>query len=69
LILTIIGISILSCSDNDDSGNSNNCDFETIVSAKQYENAPSNQLNINSLEINGKCSKINFNASGCDGNS
>ena len=69
LILTIIGITILSCSDNDDNGNSNNCDFETIVSAEQYENAPSDQLSVNSLEINGNCLKINFSASGCDGNS
>ena len=68
LILTIIGIAVLSCSDNDDNGNSNNCDFASIVSAEQYENAPSDQLTINNLEINGDCLVINFSASGCDGN-
>lgn len=66
LILTLIGITILSCS-NDDNGNSNSCDLETIISAEQYENAPSVQLNINSLEINGNCLKINFSSSGCSG--
>lgn len=69
LILTIIAIAVLSCSDNDGNGNSNNCDFASIVSTEQYENAPSDQLAINSLEINGDCLKINFSASGCDGNS
>lgn len=66
LILSLIGITILSCS-NDDNGNSNSCDLETIISAEQYENAPSVQLNINSLEINGNCLKINFSSSGCSG--
>lgn len=69
LILILIGIAVLSCSSDDDDGNQNNCDFETIISAEQYENAPSDQLNVNSLEINGNCLKINFSASGCDGNS
>lgn len=66
LILISIGITILSCS-NDDIENSNNCDFETIISAEQYGNAPSDQLSINSLEINGNCLKINFSSSGCSG--
>ena len=66
LTLAIIGIAVLNCSDNDDS---TNCDFETLVSAEQYENAPSDQLSITGLEINGNCLKIKFSASGCDGNS
>jgi len=66
LILILAGIAILSCS-NDDNGNSNNCDFETIISAEQYKNAPSDRLNINSFEINGNCLKINFSSSGCSG--
>ncbi|WP_242206678.1 hypothetical protein [Aestuariivivens insulae] len=67
LILSLIGIAILSCSNNNDNKNSTNCDFATIISAQQYENAPSDQLNINSLEINGNCLKINFSSGGCSG--
>lgn len=70
LTLIFIGITILSCSDcpdDDDISNSNNCEFETISSAEQYQNAPSDALDINSLEINGNCLEINFRAGGCDG--
>ena len=63
----MIGILISSCSD-DGGGNPINCDFETLISAEQYQNAPSDQLEINSLEINGNCLKINFSSGGCDGN-
>jgi hypothetical protein len=69
LTLLLIGFLISGCSDDDDNENLTNCDFETIVSAEQYDNGPSDQLNINSLEINDNCLKINFSASGCDGNS
>lgn len=68
LTFLLIGILISSCSDNNDSGNLTNCDFETLISAEQYQNAPSDQLEINSLEINGDCLKINFSSGGCDGN-
>ena len=54
---------LLSCSDDD--VNSNNCDSETLVSAEQYENAPSGQIFIYSLEINDHCLKINVGYSGC----
>ncbi|MCD6543736.1 MAG: hypothetical protein J7K34_04440 [Flavobacteriaceae bacterium] len=67
LILTLIGITILSCSNDDDNGNSNNCDFETLISAEQYTNAPSNPLTVNSLEIYDNCLKINFSSGGCNG--
>lgn len=67
LILTIIGIIIFNCDDNDE--RSNRCDANTLISATDYENAPSDQLAINSLEINDDCLKINFSSSGCDGNS
>lgn len=43
------------------------CDRETIKSNEQYENAPSDQLTINSLAINDDCLKINFSSSGCEG--
>ena len=69
LILTIIGTALISCTNDDDNGNSNNCDSKAIVSADQYKNAPSDLLSISSLEISGNCLKINIGASGCDGNS
>ena len=68
LTLMLIGIVILSCSNDDDNGSQNNCDFETIISAEQYQNAPNDQIEINSLDINDNCLKINFSSSGCDGN-
>jgi hypothetical protein len=68
LVLTIIGLIILSCSDNDDNGNLASCDFGTLVSSEQYENAPSDQLTTNSIEINYNCLNINFSSSGCNGN-
>ncbi len=67
LFLTLIGLTILSCSKSDDNENPANCDFKTIISAEEYKNAPSGQLTINNLAINGNCLKINFSSSGCDG--
>lgn len=65
LILILIGLSNLSCANDDD--NENNCDFETVISADQFVNAPADQLTINSLEINDNCLKINFSSGGCNG--
>ena len=67
LILILIGIAFFSCSNDDDNGNQNNCDFKTIINQNQYETAPSDPLGINSLEINDNCLKINFSSSGCGG--
>ena len=71
LLLIGFGITFLSCSNDDDKnnqkGNSNTCDFKTLVSSSQYKNAPSDQLEINSLEINDDCLKIEFRSGGCDG--
>lgn len=67
LFLTLIILTILSCSKNDDNENSVNCDFETVISPEQYENAPSDKLIINSLAINDNCLKINFSSRGCNG--
>lgn len=68
LLLTLIGLAILSCSKNDNNKNSVNCDFETAINTEQYVNAPSDQLTINSLVINDNCLKINFSSGGCNGN-
>jgi hypothetical protein len=67
LFLTLIGLTILSCSKDNDNENPVNCDFETVISTEQHANAPSDQLTINSLAINDNCLKINFSSSGCDG--
>ncbi len=65
LILALIGLTILNCTDDEQS----NCDFETLISAEQYTNAPSDQLTINNLTIKNDCLTINFSSGGCDGNS
>ena len=67
LFFTLIGLTILSCSNDDDNENPVNCDFETVISTEQYANAPSDQLTINSLDINDNCLKINFSSGGCSG--
>ena len=68
-LLMIIGTAIISCTNDDEKGNSNHCDFKAIVSADQYKNASSDLLSVSSLEISSHCLKINISASGCDGNS
>lgn len=67
LVFTLIGLTILSCSKDDDDENPVNCDFETVISSEQYANAPSDQLIINRLDINDNCLKINFSSGGCSG--
>ena len=62
-----MGFLISNCSDDDDNGNSTNCDFVTLKSAEQYQSAPSDQLEINTLEVNGDCLKISFSSGGCNG--
>ncbi len=58
---------IVACSNDDDV--STNCDRFTVVSSEQFENAPKDEVTINSISINDNCLKINFSASGCDGDS
>ncbi len=69
IILVLIGITIISCSDDDNNLNSNNCDLETLISAELYESSPSDQLTIHNIEIDGSCLKIDFSSGGCDGDS
>lgn len=67
LMAFVLSTSFLGCSkDNDDN---TICEFATIISSEAYENAPSDVLTINSLEINDNCLKINFSSGGCNGNS
>ena len=67
ILLIALILLTFSCSNDDDNGSQNNCDFETIISEQQYENAPSDQVFINSLSIENGCLEINFSASGCSG--
>ena len=67
VILLIISLGILACKMNSVNNNSNSCDQTTIISSEQYKNEPSDQLTINSLELNKNCLKINFSSSGCSG--
>ena len=67
LTLTIIGLIILSCTENNE--NRDNCDFQAILNTEQYHNTPTqNQVIINNLKIIGNCLKINFSISGCQVN-
>lgn len=67
LILTLIGLTILSCSKDGDNKSPVNCALETLISTEQYATAPNHQLSINSLTIDDNCLKINFSPSGCSG--
>ena len=66
-MLILIGLTIWSCSNDDDGKNPENCDSETVISSELYQNAPSDQLIISSLEIESDCLEIIFGAGGCDG--
>jgi len=68
VILAFVLLSMLACSDSDDP-DPNGCDFGTVISQERYRIAPSDELTINSLEIENDCLKINFSASGCNGDS
>lgn len=61
----MIGLMIWSCSNDDEC--EFNFDSETLISPEQFENAPADQLTINSLEIDCDNLKINFSSSGCSG--
>jgi len=72
LILLVVVLSVSSCSNDDDSQPPINCDLDTsiaIISAPLFQNAPSDELTINSVSINNDAMTINFSASGCDGSS
>jgi len=69
LFLALMGLITLSCSKEREDENENlaNCDFEILISAEQYADAPSDHLTINSLTIDDNCLKISFSSRGCDG--
>lgn len=63
--LLFVAFAIANCSNDDD--RATNCDRFTIVDSVQFENAPKDQVTVNSVSINNDCLKINFSASGCNG--
>ena len=67
-LIFFIMLSFLGCN-NDKVGIQTDCDATTIISHSIYNSAPNDELEINSLEIEDDCLKINFSASGCDGES
>ena len=74
LVLCFLSIVLFCCSSDDDDDNqtSIDCDVDNsiaIISAELFENAPSDQLTINSLAIVNDDLTISFSASGCDGDS
>ncbi|MBW1297343.1 hypothetical protein [Aquimarina litoralis] len=68
LLLLLTVITILSCSNDDDNNvTPTNCDLITLISASEFADGPSDAVTISSLTITDNCLKINFGASGCDG--
>lgn len=45
------------------------CDDKVIIDKNLFDSAPNSSLNITKIEIIGDCLNIDFNASGCNGNS
>ncbi len=68
IVILVLLIMVMGCSNDDDTTQSN-CDFDTVVNAEQYLNAPSDQLFITSISIENSCLEINFSSSGCSGDS
>ncbi len=65
VVISLFFVTMTGC-DKDDN-KSINCDKQAIISADEYNTAPTDQLTINKIEINGDCLKINFRSSGCSG--
>lgn len=67
LLYTLLALSFMSFKSDNFIQNSSQCGLKTIINSDQYLNAPSDNLNINRLEIEGNCLTINFSAGGCGG--
>ena len=67
LLLLLLSTTVSACNNDDD--NQNECNENAIVSSEEYETAPNDPLNINSVTIEGDCLTINFVTGGCDGES
>jgi hypothetical protein len=43
------------------------CNEHVVINEDEYANAPNDNLNITSVQLDGDCLTINFTAGGCDG--
>ena len=68
VLLILVLLFTLGCSDSNDP-DPEGCEKGTVISQERYSNAPSDELTLNSLDIENDCLKINFSASGCNGES
>lgn len=66
LLTGVLLLFISACSDDDDN-NGTACDQRALLDAELLQNAPSQQLTINSVTLTGDCLLINFSSSGCNG--
>lgn len=67
LLGTIFFSLLLTSCDKDDDNNFIACDKQVVISADEYNTAPSDHLTVTSLEIDGDCLKIKFGSGGCSG--
>jgi|AntDeeMinimDraft_4_1070355.scaffolds.fasta_scaffold10471_2 hypothetical protein len=71
--LIIILCGFTACDQSDDPGDIqktiNDCDFETIVDANEYENINSDDFELSNIAIQDNCLSLEITASGCDGDS
>jgi len=69
-LISFLFFTVFCCNNDDDnSAQETNCDFITVINDDDYNNAPSDALVINSLDIVDNCLTVNFSAGGCDGSS
>lgn len=68
IILAFMAFTTFSCCDEEITlPEVNNCEQETEISVEDYETAPNELLNIESIEIEEDCLNITYSSSGCDG--
>ena len=67
-LLILVLLFTMGCTDSNDP-DPQGCDLGTVISQSLFINAPSDELTLNSLDIENDCLKINFSASGCNGDS
>ena len=67
--ISIISLLFTSCDEDFETDCFSKCPQNVMISAEEYQNAPSDELEIIDVEIDGDCLVITFTSGGCDGNS